>query len=71
MYPEFDVAVKRVISTCNSRNVAVAIHLFDTKLTGKWIQEGAKFVLHSMDTHAMSTSLRRDFEELKTLKNDS
>jgi len=66
-HPEFDVAVKRVISTCNSRGVAVAIHLFDTKLTSKWIQEGAKFVLHSMDTHAMSTSLRRDFEELRQI----
>ena len=65
--PEFEVAVKRVISICNTHGVAVAIHLFDVKLTTKWINEGMRFVLHSMDTHAMSVGLRCDFEELRAL----
>ena len=65
-HPDFEATLKRVINTCSTRQVAVAIHLFDTKLTTKWMKEGARFVLHSMDTHTMREGFRREFDELKT-----
>ncbi|HGE72691.1 TPA: hypothetical protein ENX78_17775 [Candidatus Poribacteria bacterium] len=63
--PEFETAVKRVISICDSHNIAVAIHLFDTDLTVKWIKEGVRFVLHTMDTQVMREGFRRDFERIR------
>jgi len=69
--PEFESAIKRVIGLCDSRGVAVAIHLFDTELTGKWIKEGARFVLHTMDTQVMREGFRRDFEKIRAFSKES
>jgi 2-keto-3-deoxy-L-rhamnonate aldolase RhmA len=69
--PEFETAVKRVISICDSRGIAVAIHLFDTELTEKWIKEGARFVLHTMDTQVMREGFKRDFEKIRAYGTDS
>jgi 4-hydroxy-2-oxoheptanedioate aldolase len=69
--PEFETAVKRVISICDSRGIAVAIHLFDTELTEKWIKEGVRFVLHTMDTQVMREGFRRDFEKIRSFGTDS
>lgn len=63
--PEFESAVKRVISVCDSHNVAVAIHLFDTDLTIKWIKEGVRFVLYSSDTQIMREGYKVNFEKIR------
>lgn len=65
-HPDFESALRRVIDTCNAHQVAVAIHLFDIDLTKKWMKEGARFVLHTMDVHIMRESFRREFDELRT-----
>jgi len=64
-HPDFEAMLKRVISVCDAHQVAVAIHLFDTKLTSKWMKEGMRFVLHSMDTRAMREGFRHEFSELR------
>jgi len=64
-HSDFESALHRVIGICNANNVAVAIHLFDINLTTKWMKEGMRFVLHSMDTHAIREGFRKDFEELR------
>ncbi len=63
--PEFESAVKRVINICDSHNIAVAIHFFDADLTIKWIKDGMRFVLHSIDTQIMREGLTRDFEKIR------
>ncbi|MGQ9609864.1 MAG: HpcH/HpaI aldolase family protein [bacterium] len=66
-HSDFESALRRVINTCNSHNVAVAIHLFDVELTKKWINEGMRFVLYSMDTYSLKEWLRRDFGEIRSV----
>ncbi len=69
-HPDFEAMLRRVISVCDAHQVAVAVHLFDTKLTTKWMKEGMRFVLHSMDTRAMREGYRHEFDELRTFGDD-
>jgi len=69
-HPDFDTAIQRVIRTCDTHNVAVAIHLFDLQLAAKWVKEGMRFVLHSMDTHTLREGFRHDFNELRSFDKD-
>ena len=64
-HPAFEAALKRIVDTCNARNVPVAIHVFNQSMATKWMAAGGRFVLHLSDVMAMGEGFRREFNALR------
>ena len=66
-HPDFEAMVRRVISLCNARQIAVTIHMSDPDVSAKWIREGVRFVLHGMEIRAMREGFRGEFDGLRAV----
>ena len=64
-HPEYEAALRTIISTCQARNVPVLIHHQTPDLTQKWLREGARFVLHSTETRAVHNAFREEFGAIR------
>jgi len=64
-HPDYEAALRRIIATCEKRNVPVLIHHQTVPLTIKWLNEGARFVLHSSDARQMHAGYRTEFGAIK------
>jgi len=64
-HPEFEGALDRILKSCQSRGIPVAVHLTDLALAARWIQAGVRFVLHSTDARALAKGFREDFAALR------
>lgn len=66
-HPDYEAALRRIISICQKHNTPVLMHHQTIALTKKWLAEGARFVLYSSDASQMHNSFRREFGEIKEL----
>ena len=66
-HPDYEEALRKVISTCNKYSVPVLIHHQTVALTTKWLKEGVRFVLHSSDARTLHSGYRTDFDEIKSV----
>jgi 4-hydroxy-2-oxoheptanedioate aldolase len=64
-HPEYESALRRIISTCKSANTPVMIHHQSVELTQKWLEEGARFVLYSSDARTMHNGFVDEFGAIK------
>ncbi|MDP6042277.1 MAG: aldolase/citrate lyase family protein, partial [Candidatus Latescibacteria bacterium] len=64
-HPRYQDVLGEVLAKCKARGVALAVHMFDTEMTTRWMQEGMQFVLFGMDTGAIVKGYRPDFETLR------
>jgi len=66
-HPDYEAALRKIISICRAQNVPVLIHHQTLELTQKWLKEGARFVLYSSDARTIHNGFRRDFESIKAV----
>ncbi len=66
-HPDYEAALRSIIATCRSRNLPVLIHHQTAELTGKWLREGARFVLHCTETRAVHNAFRADFAAIRAV----
>jgi len=64
-HPDYEAALRRIIATCEKANMPVLIHHQTVPLTVKWLNEGARFVLHSSDARQMHAGYRAEFGAIK------
>lgn len=64
-HPAFEDAIRRVIATCDEREIPVTVHFSDLRLAQKWIEEGVRLVLYASDYWLLPRALSEDFGELR------
>jgi 2-keto-3-deoxy-L-rhamnonate aldolase RhmA len=64
-HPDYEAALREIISKCQAAGVPTLIHHQTVDLTVKWLQEGAKFVLYSSDARSMHNAYRDEFGAIK------
>ena len=69
-HPDYEAALRRIISTCKAHDTPVLIHHQTVQLSQKWLKEGARFVLYSSDTRTMHNGFREEFEAIKSVGGD-
>lgn len=69
-HPDYEAALRRIISVSSGAGVPVIIHHQTVELTTKWLAEGARFVLHSSDARLMHAGYRADFSRIKNAGSD-
>ena len=52
-HPDYEAALREVISKCRAAETPVLIHHQTVELTQKWLREGARFVLYSSDARTL------------------
>ena len=65
-HPDYEAALREIISKCQAAGVPTLIHHQTVDLTIKWLQEGAKFVLYSSDARSMHNAYRAEFGAIKS-----
>jgi 4-hydroxy-2-oxoheptanedioate aldolase len=63
--PEYRDTVKHIIATSEAHGIPVLVHQQDMKLSTYWVQQGARFVLHTTDRRALAEAYRRDMAQLR------
>jgi 2-keto-3-deoxy-L-rhamnonate aldolase RhmA len=66
-HPDYEAALREIITKCKAVNVPVLIHHMQVDLTKKWLKEGANFVLHNIDSRVMHNGYRDEFAQIKKL----
>ena len=69
-HPRYEEALRTIIATCQEADVPVLIHHQNADLTQKWLQEGARFVLHSTETGAVRNAFREEFAAIRSVGED-
>ena len=64
-HPDYEAALREIISKSSAANVPVLIHHQTVELTQKWLKEGSRFVLYSSDARTMHNGYREEFGEIK------
>ena len=64
-HPDYEAALREIISKCQAAGVPTLIHHQTVELTIKWLQEGARFVLYSSDARSMHNAYRDEFGAIK------
>ena len=64
-HPDYEAALREIISKCKAAGKPVLIHHQTVALTQKWLKEGARFVLYSSDARAMHNGYREEFGQIK------
>ena len=64
-HPDYEAALRRILSICKAHNTPTLIHHQTVALTQKWLREGARFVLYSTDFRAMHNGFREEFGAIK------
>ena len=64
-HPDYEAALREIISKCQAAGVPTLIHHQTVPLTVKWLQEGARFVLYSSDARSMHNAYRDEFGAIK------
>ena len=64
-HPDYEAALREIISKSKSAGVPVLIHHQTVSLTQKWLKEGARFVLYSSDARTMHNGYREEFGQIK------
>ena len=64
-HPDYEAALREVISKCRAAEPPVLIHHQTVELTQKWLREGARFVLYSSDARTLHNGYRDEFGRIK------
>ena len=64
-HPDYEAALREVISKCRAAETPVLIHHQTIELTQKWLREGARFVLYSSDARTLHNGYRDEFGRIK------
>ena len=64
-HPEYEAALRRILSICKAHGVPTLIHHQTVELITRWLREGARFVLYSSDVGQMHNGFRNDFGRIK------
>ena len=64
-HPDYEAALRRIISTCQAADTPVMIHHQSVAMTHKWMEEGARFVLYSSDARTMHNGFAGEFGALR------
>ena len=64
-HPDYEAALREIISKCQAAGVPTLIHHQTVGLTTKWLKEGARFVLYSSDARSMHNAYRDEFGAIK------
>ena len=64
-HPDYEAALREVISKCRAAETPVLIHHQTVALTQKWLREGARFVLYSSDARTLHNGYRDEFGRIK------
>tara|TARA_B100001750_G_scaffold26708_1_gene17667 strand:+ start:2094 stop:2921 length:828 start_codon:yes stop_codon:yes gene_type:complete len=64
-HPDYEAALREVISKCRAAETPVLIHHQTVALTQKWFREGARFVLYSSDARTLHNGYRDEFGRIK------
>ncbi len=63
--PEYRDTVKHIIATSEAHGIPVLVHHQDMMLSAYWVQQGARFVLHTTDRRTLAEAYRRDLAQLR------
>lgn len=63
--PAYQEAVRQIIQTSEAKGVPVLVHHQNLELSEYWIEQGARFVLHSTDRRTLSEAYRTAFAKLR------
>ena len=66
-HPDYEAALREVISKCQAAETPVLIHHQTVELTQKWLREGARFVLYSSDASTLHNGYRNEFGQIKKI----
>ncbi len=66
-HPDYEAALRQILSICKSHNVPTLIHHQTISLSQKWLREGARFVLYSTDSRTMHNGFREEFGAIKAV----
>ena len=66
-HPDYEAALREVISKCRAAETPVLIHHQTVELTQKWLREGARFVLYSSDASTLHNGFRNEFGQIKKI----
>ena len=66
-HPEYEGALRQILTTCKAHGVPTLIHHQTIALTQKWLKEGARFVLYSTDSRTMHNGFRSEFSAIKAV----
>ena len=66
-HPDYEAALRRILSICKAHNTPTLIHHQTVALTQKWLREGARFVLYSSDARTIHNGFREEFGAIKTV----
>ncbi|MFL2761773.1 MAG: HpcH/HpaI aldolase family protein [Dehalococcoidia bacterium] len=69
-HPDYESALRQIISLSNAAGKPVLIHHQTVELTQKWLKEGARFVLYSSDARIMHNGYRDEFAQIKAVGQD-
>ena len=63
--PEYKETVKKVIDISEAYGKPVLVHHQTPDLSSYWIEQGARFVLHTTDRRILAEGYRADFKRLR------
>ncbi len=63
--PEYQEIIKKVIDTSEAHGIPTLVHHQTADLSAHWVQQGARFVLHTTDRRTLAEAYRRDFAALR------
>ena len=66
-HPDYEGALRRILSTCKAHGTPVLMHHQTVALTQKWLKEGARFVLYSSDARTMHNGFREEFGAIRAV----
>lgn len=65
--PKYVEVVGDIIRRCEAKGIPVMVHQQTKETSTMAIREGARFVLHAMDTNILQRALQREFNELREI----
>ena len=69
-HPEFDAAIRTIISKSRAAGVGIGIHHNFAHHEIEWVKAGANFVMHSSDISAFNRALTAEFKQIREATDD-
>lgn len=69
-HPDFDVAIRTIISKSRAAGVGIGIHHNFAHHEIEWVKAGANLVMHSSDVSAFNRALTAEFKQIRQATDD-
>ena len=70
-HPDFDVAIRTIISKSRAAGVGIGIHHNFAHHEIEWVKAGANLVMHSSDVSAFNRALTAEFKQIRQATDDA